>query len=54
MLPNVTRLQKTLHHQGFGYSRVKIKTSIDPHGQHSEEQWSKEFPKALEWLYFSE
>ena len=52
MIPNVNALQETLQNQGFGYSRVKIKTSIDPKGQHNEKRWSKEFPVALEWLFF--
>ena len=52
MLSNVDKLQETLHSQGFGYSRVKINTSIDPDGKHNEEQWSKEFPHALKWLFF--
>ena len=52
MIPNVNKLEETLHNQGFGYSRVKIKTSIDPKGQHNEKRWSKEFPEALKWLYF--
>lgn len=52
MIPNVNKLQETLHNQGFGYSRVKIKTSIDPNGKHNEERWSKEFPVALKWLFF--
>lgn len=52
MLPNFEQLQQTLKNQGFGYSRVKIHTSIDPAGEHTEEQWQKEFPKALKWLYF--
>jgi predicted alpha/beta superfamily hydrolase len=52
MLPNMNKLQETLHNQGFGYSRVKINTSIDPLGQHNEKHWSKEFPVALKWLFF--
>ncbi|MCE7040599.1 alpha/beta hydrolase [Dyadobacter sp. CY312] len=52
MIPNINKLQETLHSQGFGYSRVKINTSIDPKGQHNEKRWSKEFPEALKWLYF--
>lgn len=52
MIPNMTKLQDTLHSQGFGYSRVKINTSIDPNGQHTEKRWSKEFPTALKWLYY--
>lgn len=52
MIPNVNKLKETLQSQGFGYSRVQIKTSIDPKGKHSEERWSEEFPHALKWLFF--
>ncbi|CAG5069705.1 hypothetical protein DYBT9623_02442 [Dyadobacter sp. CECT 9623] len=52
MLANFTKLTQTLETQRFGYDRVQIKTSIDPKGQHSENQWSKEFPIALKWLFF--
>jgi len=52
MIPNVHKMEETLHNQGFGYSRVKINTSIDPEGQHNEKRWSKEFPIALKWLFF--
>ena len=52
MIPNVNKLEETLHNQGFGYSRVKINTSIDPKGQHNETRWSEEFPIALKWLFF--
>lgn len=54
MVPNIEKLQETLANQGFGYSRVKIKTSLNPAGTHSEECWGKEFPKALKWLYSGE
>ncbi|MCE7065585.1 alpha/beta hydrolase [Dyadobacter sp. CY326] len=54
MLPNFEKFHKTLANQGFGYSRVKIKSSIDPIGEHTETQWSKEFPIALKWLFFGE
>lgn len=32
---------------------MKIKLSINPLGTHSERYWSDEFPKAIEWLFFS-
>ncbi|WP_025763765.1 alpha/beta hydrolase [Dyadobacter tibetensis] len=51
MLANIEKLNQTLVNQGFGYSRVEIKTEIDPEGIHSEERWGKEFPKALDWLF---
>lgn len=52
MIPNVNKLKETLETQSFGYSRVKIKSSVDAKGEHEEKQWSKEFPKAFEWLFF--
>ncbi|TLV00971.1 alpha/beta hydrolase [Dyadobacter luticola] len=52
MLPNFKKLQETLETQAFGYKRVNIKSSVDPKGQHDEEQWEKEFPVALKWLFF--
>lgn len=52
MIPNITKLKETLETQSFGYSRVKIKSSIDPKGEHEETLWCKEFPKAFEWLFF--
>jgi predicted alpha/beta superfamily hydrolase len=52
MLPNMTKLQETLQNQGFGYSRVKINSTIDPLGQHSEKYWCRQFPIALKWLFF--
>lgn len=52
MVPNVSKLRETLETQSFGYSRVKIKSSIDAKGEHDEKQWSKEFPDAFEWLFY--
>nr|AIA14890.1 Putative esterase [uncultured bacterium] len=52
MLTNFNKLKELLENQGFGYSRVQIKSSVDPKGQHNEKQWSKEFPIALKWLFF--
>jgi predicted alpha/beta superfamily hydrolase len=51
MISNFKRFHATLENQRFGYDRVKIQTSIDPKGEHSENQWSKEFPVAFKWLY---
>lgn len=53
MIPNVTHLEETINNQGFGYNRVKIHTSIDPNGEHTEERWGREFPVALKWLFFN-
>ena len=51
MVPNMLRLQKELKKQS-GSDRVEFRTEVDPHGQHNEARWGKEFPKAIEWLFF--
>jgi predicted alpha/beta superfamily hydrolase len=51
MIPNVEKLKQTLERQGV--KKTIINLSLDPEGKHSEDQWGKEFPKALEWLFYS-
>jgi predicted alpha/beta superfamily hydrolase len=50
MIPNVEKLKQTLQRQGN--KKIDIHLSLDPDGKHSEVQWGKEFPKAVEWLFF--
>ena len=50
MIPNVEKLQQTLERQGV--KKTIINLSINPEGKHSEDQWGKEFPKAIEWLFY--
>ena len=33
---------------------VQVHLSIDPQGKHQEDRWGREFPRALEWLFFEE
>lgn len=33
-------------------SQVQVNLCIDPKGKHQEERWGREFPRALEWLFF--
>lgn len=53
MVPNIQRFVKTVEEQGLGNS-IKFNLSIDPQGKHNEARWGEEFPKAVEWLFFSE
>ena len=53
MLPNIEHFQQSLKNQGFDETKVQFKKSIDPHGLHNERRWGEEFPKAVEWLFFS-
>ena len=52
MVPNMVRLREQLEKQ-TGSSLVEFRTEIDPNGQHNEARWGREFPKAVEWLFFN-
>ncbi len=52
MVPNVQRFKTALEKLGFNDSPVEFKLVIDPKGEHNEERWGVEFPRALEWLYY--
>ncbi len=53
MLPNVERFRRELQRQGYDDSQVQFYLSFDPQGLHNEARWGAEFPKAIEWLYFT-
>jgi predicted alpha/beta superfamily hydrolase len=53
MVPNMNRFQKAITQKGFDASVVQFKLVIDPQGMHNERRWGEEFPKAIEWLFFS-
>ncbi|MEY4902672.1 MAG: hypothetical protein RLZZ292_487 [Bacteroidota bacterium] len=48
---NVERFKEVLERRGMDGSPIDFELSIDPEGQHNEERWGREFPKALEWLF---
>ncbi|MBB4080261.1 putative alpha/beta superfamily hydrolase [Lewinella aquimaris] len=52
MVPNMERFQEQILAQ-TGTTRLEIKLAVDPFGQHNEARWGKEFPKAIQWLFFS-
>ncbi|MEZ5041369.1 MAG: alpha/beta hydrolase-fold protein [Saprospiraceae bacterium] len=52
MVPNINKFKTALEQQGSG-ANIEFNISIDPQGQHNEARWGKEFPKAVEWLYFN-
>jgi predicted alpha/beta superfamily hydrolase len=53
MVPNIDNLQQSIRNQGFDETKIQFKKSIDPAGLHNERRWGQEFPKAVEWLFFS-
>ena len=53
MIDYVTNFKnRLLKKEGFA-DKMKIRLSINMAGKHNERYWSDEFPKAIEWLYFS-
>ena len=53
MIDHVTNFKtRLLKKEGFA-DKMKIRLSINMAGKHNERYWSDEFPKAIEWLYFS-
>jgi predicted alpha/beta superfamily hydrolase len=53
MISHVTKLQKRLLKRESLQGKMKIRLSLNMDGKHNEVYWSDEFPKAIEWLFFS-
>jgi len=53
MVKQVTKFRKRLLKRESLKGRMKIHLSINDEGKHNENYWSDEFPKAIEWLFFS-
>lgn len=53
MIRHVKKFKKRLLKRDSIQDRMKVKLSINMEGKHSETFWSDEFPKAIEWLFFS-
>jgi predicted alpha/beta superfamily hydrolase len=52
MVPNIQRLKSVLQRKGLDGSKIEFNVSIDPEGEHNESHWGREFPRAVEWLFF--
>lgn len=52
MVPNVQRLKAALQRKGLDGSKIEFNLALDPKGEHNEQRWGSEFPKAVEWLFF--
>lgn len=51
MIPNIRRFKKALEESG-NTGQIEFNLSVEPHGEHNEQRWGAEFPKAIEWLFF--
>ena len=54
MIRHVKKFKKRLLKRESIREKMKVKLSINMEGKHSETYWSDEFPKAIEWLFFSD
>ena len=52
MMPNVQRFKAAFDRRGMESGNLEFKLSIDPNGQHNEARWGREFPHAVEWLFY--
>ena len=48
-----TEFKKRLLKRKSLEDKMKVRLSINEFGKHNEIYWSDEFPKAIEWLFFS-
>jgi len=54
MVPNLERFKESLVKQQYGGNPIDMYLSIYPDGTHEEVHWSREFPRAVEWLFYGE
>lgn len=54
MVDHVTKFRKRLIKRESLQGKMKVRLSINEQGKHNESYWSDEFPKAIEWLFFSD
>lgn len=54
MVDHVTKFRKRLVKRESLQGKMKVRLSINEKGKHNESYWSDEFPKAIEWLFFSD
>lgn len=53
MIDHVKNFKKRLLKKDSLKDKMKIRLSINEQGKHNERYWSDEFPKAIEWLFYS-
>ncbi|MCH6201870.1 alpha/beta hydrolase-fold protein [Aquiflexum sp. LQ15W] len=53
MVTHVKKFKKRLLKRETLRDKMEIQLSINEQGKHNETYWSDEFPKAIEWLFFS-
>ena len=53
MIDHVKNFRKRLLKKDHLKDKMKIRLSINELGKHNEQYWSDEFPKAIEWLFYS-
>jgi predicted alpha/beta superfamily hydrolase len=53
MVTHIKKFKKRLLKRDSLREKMEIQLSINEQGRHNETYWSDEFPKAIEWLFFS-
>ncbi len=52
MLPMLYRMAELLDRKRIVSTNLHLQLSSNKRGRHNESRWGKEFPKAIDWLYF--
>lgn len=52
MLPMLYRMAELLDRKNTISANMRLRLSTNKRGKHNESRWGKEFPKAIDWLYF--
>ncbi|MEN2282521.1 alpha/beta hydrolase-fold protein [Algoriphagus sp. SE2] len=53
MVKHVTKFRNRILKRESLQGKMKVHLSINQEGKHNEQYWSDEFPKAIEWLFYS-
>jgi hypothetical protein len=53
MIGQVKKFKKSMFQNELVTNKLKINLSINMLEKHNETDWSDEFPKAIEWLFFN-
>jgi predicted alpha/beta superfamily hydrolase len=52
MVANANKFKESVEKRGIPKGTLQFKLEVDPQGRHNEERWGREFPKAIQWLFY--
>ena len=52
LLPQMKRFQRSIERACRNDDQLEIQLQVNPEGVHNEAEWGREFPRAVEWLFY--